>query len=216
VLKENRILIIFIVLIAFYYAAYQQYGYLMPIDMGKIHGDDGALIYGTVSSLNCIIVVLVTPLFTTVFKKVSYTMKFLIGAVFVGLGYGVFRLLLGFIPAYYAAITLFTFGEIIVTIAEEPYLNERIPQSHRGRINGVMTVMSSIIQGIAMVLVGVLYDNVAPAASWIFVLGMLALSFALGFVLLFRDKKRYPALYKPKEVSVEESVKDEPPDDLTV
>ncbi len=216
VLKENRILLIFIVLIAFYYAAYQQYGYLMPIDMGKIHGDDGALIYGTVSSLNCIIVVLVTPLFTTVFKKVSYTMKFLIGAVFVGLGYGVFRLLLGFIPAYYAAITLFTFGEIIVTIAEEPYLNERIPQSHRGRINGVMTVMSSIIQGIAMVLVGVLYDNVAPAASWIFVLGMLALSFALGFVLLFRDKKRYPALYKPKEVSVEESVKDEPPDDLTV
>ena len=67
-----------------------------------------------------------------------------------------------------------------------------------------------------MVLVGVLYDNVAPAASWIFVLGMLALSFALGFVLLFRDKKRYPALYKAKEVPAEEAGKDEPPDDPTV
>ncbi len=67
-----------------------------------------------------------------------------------------------------------------------------------------MTVMASVIQGVAMVLVGILYDKVAPAASWIFVLGMLALSFVLGFVLLFRDKKRYPALYQPKEVSAEE------------
>ncbi|MBR4769280.1 MAG: MFS transporter [Lachnospiraceae bacterium] len=203
ILKENRILFIFIVLIALYYAAYQQYGYLMPIDMGKIHGDDGALIYGTVSSLNCIIVVVATPLFTALFKKVPYTVKFLIGAVFVALGYGVFRLLLGFVPAYYTAIALFTFGEIIVTIAEEPYLNERIPSSHRGRINGVMTVVSNVIQSGAMILVGVLYDYVAPAASWIFVLDMLAAAFLLGIMLVFSDKKRYTALYK--NVSGEET-----------
>ena len=69
VLKENKVVVLFTVAIALYYAAYHQYGYLMPLDMGRMHGENGAALYGTVSSLNCIIVVLFTPVVTRIFRR---------------------------------------------------------------------------------------------------------------------------------------------------
>ncbi len=196
VLKDHKVILLYIIGMGLYGAAYQQYGYLMPLDMGRLHGENGAVIFGSVSSLNCIVVVLFTPIFTKVFAKITHTKKNLLGQVMLLVGYAVFLLMLGHIPAYYVAITLFTFGEILTTIVNGPYLTARIPASHRGRMNGFMTVVQSVLQGTFLYVVGVVYDNLGSTMAWGLVIGVLLLAILLGAILIVCDKKKYHELYE--------------------
>lgn len=195
VLMENKVVLLYIAILGLYGAAYMQYGYLMPLDLGRLHGENGAVIYGSVSSLNCIIVVIFTPVFTRLFMKMIHTKKNLLGEVMLLAGYVVFLAMPGRIPAYYAAIILFTFGEILTTIANGPYLTARIPASHRGRMNGFMTLVQSVLQGICLLLVGILYDNRGPGMAWGFVLGILILAILGGGILIPADRKYYREMY---------------------
>lgn len=196
ILKANPLIIVYLISGTLYSAAYGQYSYIMPLDMSAVHGDAGAVIYGTVSSLNCIVVVLFTPLITRLFAKVRDTGKMLVGRLLIGAGYAVFLALLGFAPAYYAAMLLFTWGEIFSTISEGPYVSTRIPASHRGRINGFMSVAYTIVTGAADITVGQLYDNLGSTSAWIAILSLVALSAVITLILGARDKKAYPKLYE--------------------
>ena len=196
ILRKNRILLLYLIGAALYWSAYQQYNYLMPLDMGKVHGDAGAVLFGTVSSLNCIVVVIFTPLITRVFSRVPETKKMLCGMLLAAAGYLVFLLLIGHVPVYYLAILLFTWGEIFSTISGGPYLSRRVPESHRGRVNGFTTVLATVIQGVCALLIGWLYDHAGRAGAWALVLGLLTAAAALTLVLVRRDRVKYPKLYE--------------------
>ena len=195
ILKENRIIIIFMLGMALYYTADHQYTFLMPLEMGVVHGGDGAVIFGTVSSLNCIVVVIFTPMITRLLAGKGDITKLLTGQFLVGIGYVFFLVFLGHIPVYYLAMLLFTWGEICSTIGEGPYLSKRIPSSHRGRLNGFSSVLAFAVQSVCQLTVGRLYDKGGSLAAWTAVFIILALAISLIFVLLFQDKKHYPKLY---------------------
>jgi len=198
VLRENPAIALYLLFGALYGAIYTQYNYLMPLDMGRVHGADGALIYGTVSSLNCVIVVLFTPLITRLFARMPDVWKFFAGQCFIGAGYGLFLLLLGSVPVYYLATLLFTWGEIFATIGDGPYLTSRIPASHRGRINAFVSVLATVMQGICALSVGRIYDRLSPEGAWGLVFALLLLSLALLLVLVRADRRAYPKLYSQK------------------
>jgi MFS family permease len=195
VLRDNKPVLLFTVIIALYYAAYGQFNFLMPLEMGRIHGDNGALIFGTVTSLNCVIVVIFTPLITGWFRRMHETGKMVAGRVLMIGGYLVFVLLLGFIPAYYAAIVLFTWGEIFNTLAEGPYESKRIPASHRGRLSSVLGVAQGTLLSLFDVGVGKVYDIAGSRGAWTIVMGAAALSLLLNLVLVRVDRRDYPKLY---------------------
>ena len=196
ILKENPLLLLYLLCGTLYSAAYGQYNYIMPLDMGAVHGEDGAVLFGTVSSLNCIIVVVCMPFITKLFSKMRDTGKMLTGRLLVFGGYTIFLLLLGFIPGYYLAITVFTWGEIFSTIAEGPYVSTRIPASHRGRINGFMTVVYTAVTGGVDLAVGQLYDRAGSAWTWALILGVTLISAAAALALKGLDRKHYPKLYQ--------------------
>ena len=127
------------------------------------------------------------------------TEKMLTGRILVIVGYTVFLLLLGFIPGYYIAIFVFTFGEIFSTIAEGPYVSTRIPASHRGRVNGIMSVICAVIAGVVDFSVGRLYDHKGSFFTWVLILGVTLAAAVLSIVLIARDKKAYPKLYKTEK-----------------
>ena len=198
ILKKNPLLLLYLVCGAFYFAAYGQYTFIMPLDMAAVHGDAGAVIFGTVASLNCIIVVLCTPIITKVFAKMRDTGKILTGRILVFAGYLLFLLLLGFVPGYYLCMLIFTWGEIFATVSEGPYVSTRIPASHRGRINGLMTVFSSLIVGGVDLAAGQLYDRAGSTPTWILILGVTLVSTVSAIVLKIFDRKAYPKLYDKK------------------
>jgi predicted MFS family arabinose efflux permease len=196
ILRHTPILLLFLIATAIYYAAYGQYTFLLPLEMGRVHGETGALIFGTVSSLNCIVVVFFTPLITRLAARLKEPEKLLIGQGLLAVGYLLFLLLMGKIPTYYVAMLLFTWGEIFSTLAEGPYLSRRIPASHRGRLGGFSTVLQFVIQGACELGVGKLYDVAGSAVTWIAVLGLLAASAALTVILALRDRRVFPKLYE--------------------
>ncbi len=163
--------------------------------MGRIHGDAGALIFGTVTSLNCVIVVLFTPLITAWFRRLHETGKIVAGRLLLIAGYLVFILLLGRIPAYYAAIVLFTWGEIFNTLAEGPYESKRIPSSHRGRLTSVLGVAQGIMLSLFNVAVGKVYDLTGSRGAWTIVMTAAGVSLLLSLLLVRLDRREYPRLY---------------------
>ena len=187
---------------------YDMWDYLMPLDMGIVHEENGAVLYGTISSLNCVIVVIFTPIITKLFKKMTEVKKFIAGEVLIAVGYVVYLLLLGYVPIYYVAITLFTWGEVFATISDGPYVTRRIPASHRGRVNGFSWVLGTVIQSAVELSVGALYDRSGSLSAWTLVLSIIGVSVALTVLLLFRDKKAYPALYDKENIE-EEDAEDE-------
>ena len=195
VLRDNKPVLLFTVITALYFAAYNQFSFLMPLEMGRIHGENGALIFGTVTSLNCIIVVIFTPLFTGWFRRLPETVKMVVGRGLLITGYLVFILLLGRIPVYYAAIILFTWGEIFNTLAEGPYESRRVPSSHRGRLSSVLGVAQGILLSLFDVGVGKVYDLAGSRGAWTIVMTAAALSLLLALCLIRMDRRAYPKLY---------------------
>lgn len=196
IFRRHKVLILYAAAVGLYSLIYSQYGYLMPLDLGRVHGENGAAIYGTVSSLNCVIVVLFTPLWTKVSSKLSDIARIIIAESMITAGYAVFLLLLGHIPAYYLAITLFTWGEILETISVGPYETKRIPSTHRGRVNAVISVIQSIMMGLGEIVTGQLYDHYGSVQAWIFIFIMIMVLFVILFIWKTKDYKAYPDLYQ--------------------
>ncbi|MBQ9459002.1 MAG: MFS transporter [Oscillospiraceae bacterium] len=196
ILRENPMILLYLLCGTLYSAAYGQYNFIMPLDMAAVHGDNGAVIFGTVSSLNCITVVIFTPLITKLFAKMHDTGKMLTGRLLVFAGYVIFLLLLGFVPCYYLAMLVFTWGEIFSVLSEGPYVSTRIPASHRGRINGMMSVVYTAVTGGIDLTVGHLYDSAGSTWTWVLILAVTLASAAATLVLKSLDKKAYPKLYR--------------------
>ena len=196
VIKSSATLILFLIAMSFYQGAYSQFSYLMPLDISKAYPENGSIIYGTVTSLNCIIVVVLTPVITMVMEKVPMTKKYLLGIILQALSFGAFALSYGVIAGYYVSITLFTLGEILTTIVTGAFLADRVSTNYRGRIYGITSFSAAFMTGIVEWNSGWLFDYYGSAPAWIFSVAMTMIAVIASFVLIFTDKKEFADLYR--------------------
>lgn len=195
VLMNNKLVLFYILTVSGYYATYQMYNYLMPLDLAEIHGDQGAVIYGSITSLNCVVVVLFTPIITRMFSGWPEPIKTLWGQVLLLAGFGTFLVFAGHIPFYYLAMVFLTWGEIFNMLAEGPYLTNRMPASHWGRINGLTVVIRTGITSLYQLLIGFIYKIGASDAAWMAVLAIGGAFVLLFIILAIKDRKVYQNLY---------------------
>lgn len=195
IIKSSKTLIVFLIAFSFYQGAYSQFGYLMPLDISKAYPENGSVIYGTVTSVNCIIVVLCTPVITMTLEKVALTKKYALGLLFQSFSFVSFLLSFGVIAGYYVSITLFTLGEILTTIVVGAFLSERVPASFRGRIYGVTSFTGAVMAGIVEWGSGMLFDSMGSTYAWAFTIGMTAVAVTASVILIFVDRKEFGGLY---------------------
>lgn len=198
ILNENKLILLYILTSSGYYAIYMMYTYLFPLDLIRLHSDTGAAIYGTVTSVNCLIVVLFTPILTRLLQRFSEPAKNIFAYLLTMTGYMIFIFFAGHIPFYYAAMIVMTWGEISNVLAESPYLTRRIPSSHRGRVHGLMDIFRTGITSVFQLLIGVIYKNHTSLFAWIIVLLTGTIFLMLTGLLAAKDKKRYHSLYADK------------------
>ena len=192
----NRVILLFFISSILAYAVYDMFGYLMPLDLTAVHGEPGSVIYGTMTSVNCVLVVLLTAGITRWLRRLSDGKKILLGQTLIGFGLLIFVLFVKNTLICYLAISVFTVGEIIDTIAASPFLTRRIPASHRGRISAVLNVVSTCFVGAFQLGIGRLYDRFGSAAAWKAVFLVTVLMLAVLCVLQKLDRTDYPALAK--------------------
>ncbi|MBQ9827509.1 MAG: MFS transporter [Lachnospiraceae bacterium] len=195
ILRENPPVVIFMLSLVFYEAAYDQFGYLIPLDLGRLYGEDGAVTIGTMTSLNCILVVLFTPLITKYLAKLKEIPKCTLGFIAQTLGYVVFVSFITRMPAYYGATVFLTIGEVLWAIARAPYFTARVPASHRGRVDGVSQTMMMFAMGLSEYITGNIYDRAGSGGAWIYTFIMSAAGILMMLGAFAMDKKKYPVLY---------------------
>lgn len=196
ILKENKILTYTMIIIAISCAIYGMWGYLMPLTLSDINPDFGSIYYGTMSSLNCVVVVLFTVLVTSLFEKKTSINKMILGNIFEISGFAIFALFVNTPFMYYVAIVVFTIGEIINTISTSPHITKRIPMNYRGRILSLSDGLYFFFYSIISYITGFIYDSYGMSLSWITVI-LIGIGTIISYILLKKpDEKSYPDLYK--------------------
>ena len=193
---RNRVVLLFILASALANGVYAMYNYLMPLDMGMTYAERGSVLFGSMTSVNCIVVVTCTALITRFFSKVRESGKMLIGEGLILAGYLIFLLFIRQPWLCFVAITVFTFGEIFNTISSSPFLTRRIPASHRGRILAVMNVVCGLSSSGIQLLVGMLYDRSGSTTAWSSVIAIGLAEIVILAVMAVFDRKDYPDLQK--------------------
>ncbi len=194
----NALIILYFIMYALESGVYAMYNYLVPLDLVKVFGDDGSVIFGTLSSLNCITVVLFTSLITKLTSKVNEITRMIFGMTLHIFGYLIFVLFTNNAFMGYIAMFIFTIGEILNTISFIPYLTKRIPSSHRGRILSVSSITNTIAASLTEIIIGQVYDNYNNYLCWIIILIFGLSQIFVLFIMKKKDIKIYPKLYNNK------------------
>ena len=191
---HSRVVLLFIIAAALSNGVYCMYSYLMPLDMGITYAERGSVLFGSMSSTNCIVVVTCTAVITRLFRKIRESGKMLIGEGLILAGYLLFLLFIRQPIMCFVAITVFTFGEIFNTLSSSPFLTRRIPASHRGRIIAVMNVVCGLSSSAIQLAVGWIYDKAGSPTAWTTVIGIGFAEILIVAAMAAFDRKDYPGL----------------------
>lgn len=171
-------------------------GILLPLQLKETLGEAGATLYGYLNSLNGFVVIVFTPIFTVLLKKLTEIPKimiglllFLLGNLFFSMGTGAAMLFVG--------MFIFTLGEVIEVLGNNPYSSRRIPASHRGRVGGISTVVHSLFSSLTQYLISFLLiatNSNYPLLWMIFIVCGLVGAALYGF-MYGPDKRTFPKLY---------------------
>ena len=200
----KKSLILYLLVSALGGLLYMQTNILLPIQLDTQYADNGAKIYGMLSSFNGLIVILFTPLLTQWMRKIREIDKIAIGTVLFVLGmsfYGIFPFI---IPMFYVGMTLFTWGEIVNTLSRSAYFTVRIPASHRGRVSAVFSLGAMVIGGLGQVVFGAVADRLPIGQAWAMVAGIGAIVLFFTLTMKHFDKKEFHLLYETMEVKAQE------------
>lgn len=172
-------------------------GVLLPLQLKEAMGAFGATIYGYLSSLNGFVVILFTPIFTISLKRFTEIPKAVLGLLLFVAGNALFSLG-NAIAVLFVGMFVFTMGEVVTVLGTNPYSSRRIPASHRGRIGGFSTVMSTVFSSLTQYFISFILKitNSNYLLIWIIFIscGLVA---ALLYASMYRlDKKTFPLLYR--------------------
>lgn len=196
VLRENRVLLLFLGCQAVWSLVYSQFNFLLPLNMEQLYGAKGAVWFGMLTSVNAVVVIVGTPLITGWFsRRLHDTGRLAWGQLLIAAGFLMYVFIQGAVPLYFLSMAVFTVGEIFGTLGSQPYITRRIPASHRGRVASIISIFSGTFATISQKGVGALADAWPMRAVWL-VVALLGFVNVCGYLVLCRrDKKAFPLLY---------------------
>lgn len=178
-------------------------GIILPLQLGNTYGDGGAVLYGTLSSVNGFVVILLTPILSVLLRRFTEIPKTALGALLFAGG----MLLFSFdriVAVLFLGMFVFTSGEVAQVLGLNPYVSRRIPASHRGRVSGFENVTFSLVSSgiqflisLALALTGSNYILI-----WV-VFALIEVLTAFIAALSYRaDRRTFPKLYPTEKKNV--------------
>ena len=197
VLRQRPVLIYMLLLGCFASMPSNLVGILLPLQLKDAMGEAGATIYGYLNSLNGFVVILFTPIFTVLLKKFTEIPKTVLGLLLFVAGIAFFSIQTA-TAMLFVGMFVFTLGEVITVLGNNPYTSRRVPASHRGRVGGISTVVHSTFSSLTQYLISFLLiatqSNYKLLWAVFIVIGLVAASL-YGF-LYKPDKRTFPKLYQ--------------------
>lgn len=186
VMLERPVLILFPIIMLLFQFAYCQWGFAVPLQMGETFGSEGAKLYGYLGACNGFIVILFTPILTSMTKKHNSINVMALG----GFGYGLCFLIFGLsssMPLFFAAVFALTIGEILIAINSSTFIANNTPSSHRGRVSSIIPLISGAGYAFGPAIMGEIMNITGNFIAWM-VVTMVACIGAIGMLLLNKVK----------------------------
>ena len=196
ILSKNPLLYLFLFCGGLWSLVYSQFNFLLPLNLEQIYAEQGAVLFGTLTSVNAVVVIIGTPLLTKWISSLQDVSRLLIGQLLVLIGFSFFVWAQNLPVFYFVAMIIFTLGEIVQTIGQQPYLTRRIPASHRGRFSSFYTIFAGAFQLSGQQVVGQMADTLPMSRVWFCVLCVGAVDLFAYILLRKGDEKAYPLLYR--------------------
>lgn len=197
ILRERPALLVYALVCGVGGLVYAQFNYLLPLNMEALYGAKGAEVFGLMTSMNALVVIVGTPLVTTFMGRMMDVRKVVVGELLITVGLFSFRFVQYNVPLYFVLMTVFTLGEVFTTLGKQPYMTRRIPSTHWGRVNSFVNIIAGAFSAVGNLFVGRLLDrsggSFTPAWNLIGALG--AVTIALCLFLSAIDRRRFPLLY---------------------
>ncbi len=197
VLKQRRVVLGMLLIGCFASMSNNTVGILLPLQLKEQMGQAGAAVYGYLNSLNGFVVILFTPLLTMALRRLTEIPKSILGLLLFLAGMVTFMLsraqwLL------YVGMFVYSVGEVVTVLGNNPYTSRRIPASHRGRIGGISSVLFSVF--FSMTQFGISFVLMAAEGQyellWMIFIGCGLAAAALYTAAYPADKKTFPLLYQ--------------------
>ena len=172
-------------------------GILLPLQLKDGLGEAGATLYGYLNSLNGFVVIVFTPIFTVLLRKLTEIPKVIIGLLLFVAGVSLFSLG-NAVAVLFAGMFVFTIGEVITVLGSNPYNSRRIPASHRGRVGGISSVVHSIFSSLTQYLISFMLILTGSNYSLLWLVFIICgLVASVLYALMYRpDKRTFPKLYE--------------------
>jgi MFS family permease len=154
----------------------------LPLDM-RAHGISTAA-FGALMTINPVLIVLFQPWAGEVIRHRSPLTVMSLASLLLGVGFGM-NAWAGSMPAYIAAILLFTVGEILFAPASMSFVADLAPAPLRGRYQGVFAIAFTSAFAAAPALGG--YIMTAAGARWLWIACLATgCGVSAGFLLMRR------------------------------
>ena len=196
VLWENKLLILFMLCGGIWMLVYNQFNFLLPLNLEQSYGEQGAVLFGTLTSVNAIVVIVGTPILTRVMARVRDVERLLIGQILVVIGFSAYVFIQNVLVVWFVSMIIFTLGEVCETLGRQRYLTRRIPASHRGRFSSFYTVFAGTFQLGGQKVVGSMADMMSMQKVWLFIVIIGVMNVVGYYILRQKDRKVFSLLYK--------------------
>lgn len=150
--------------------------------------------YGTILSINAIIVVVLQFWVTHKLEKYKPFLMMAIGTFLYAIGFAMYGIVTGF-ALFVTAMVIITIGEMVVAPFQQSIVAGFAPEDMRGRYMAVSGLTWSIAFTIGPYFAGLLLDSPQPETLW-FVSGLVGILASIGFLAL--NKTRPVALPAPE------------------
>jgi MFS family permease len=171
ILTAKPILLFFAFSLCAYRFLYSQWTFLVPLHLEHNFSGEGARLFGILGSFNALIVVVMTPVLTSLFNRRSNVRKVFYAGILFVLGFGI----LGFISfkiAFFISVFIFTLGEIMEAISVMPFIMNHTPATHRGRMSSLLPIIMGAGFSIGPVIMGSILDSRGFSFSWFLVVAI--------------------------------------------
>ncbi|WP_320127646.1 MFS transporter [uncultured Sphaerochaeta sp.] len=186
---KQRPQLLWLALIAFFVSfAYKQITFTLPLQTTTLFGESGSAFYGTILSVNALIVIFLNPIVLSFSQHIDARRNILIGCLL----YAVAFLLFGFskLPWQFFVLTaVYTIGEILFSNNFKTYQNNNTPINFRGRFNTVLPISKTIGATLAPLMGGVILSVFPFSALW--TISSLSVLMGIGILVCKVSDKPY-------------------------
>ena len=187
VLLKRPILLYFALIMFVYQFSYAQWGFTLPLQLGKIYGTYGGTNYGILGGINGAVVICLTP----VIVRLTHSIKPLFIMGFGGLMYAVAFGSFAFIktmPLFIMFIIIMTVGEISISINGSAFAANHTPASHRGRVSAAIQLIFGVGSAISPMIMGKYITVKSISSGWMLICAIMIVSSSFMFLLSKMDK----------------------------